>query len=145
MNGAVEMELDGDGLYVLAAVIRDEAGGMGTDGQYLVGCNVLHDLYDVSGHWETLTGRWVTLGDILEQSAHQQPEATEFAIASGAADGLRCLDYPRCRHLGSTQDLYKWLSRGYVDPGTYEIWLGESGQMLVCVPGIPNLPAPMGK
>lgn len=145
VNGAVAMDVDADGLYVLAALIQAEAGGMGARGQYLVACNVLHDLYDVGGRWCELTGRWSTLGNVLADSTIQQPQAGAFSVANGAADGLVCAEYPRCRHLGSTQDLYTWMARGYVDPGTYQIWLGASGQMLVCVPGIPAMLAPPGK
>jgi len=145
LNGAVEADVDADGLAHLAAVIQVEAGGMGKEGKYLIACNVLHDLYDVGGDWERLIGRWAKLEEILSGSPPREPTSGDFSVAGGAADGTACYNYPRCRFVGSTLELYGWEVDGYVDPGVYDLWLARSGQMLACVRGTPDLPGPPGK
>lgn len=135
---------DADSIYTLAALMEAEAGNMGRDGLLLVGCNVAHDLYDVASRWEELTGRWSPLGDILAGNEWVEPGAMTRGLADAVVDSDLCVGYPRCRHLGSLNDLTRWIDAGYVDPGQYLLWsggrVGDTYPMLVCVPGVPELP-----
>ena len=140
VNRAAMVELSPERAAAAAALVEAEASGMGRQGQLLVACNLLADVYDVHGFWEELVGRWPPLGLVLEGNAPKTPGSEAFAAVNAAADGDVCAAYPRCRHLGSVMDLYTWYEAGYVEVGEYEIWLGESGQMLVCVEGLPDLP-----
>jgi len=145
VNGAVAMELGNPGLSVLRQLIEAEASGMGRDGKYLVACNVLGDLWDVGGNWERLTGRWGPLGNILEGNPPRTPRSETVAVANGAVDGLACLEYPRCRFVAPAREIEKFRARGWLESGQYQYWLSPHGQALVCVPGVPDLPAPPGK
>ena len=133
INPAVEADLSADDVAVLAALIRAEAGGMHAEGQYLVACNVLADLYLAEGDWNALCGRWSPLEGILAGNSPVSPQGDHFAIANGAADGEDCRHYPRCRFLGSVTDVHAWQANGWVEPGRYDLWLGPGGQMLVCI------------
>jgi hypothetical protein len=140
VNRAAAVALSPERAAAAAAVVEAEASGMGRRGRQLVACNLLADVYDVHGSWEALVGRWPPLGLVLEGNAPRTPGSEAFIAVNAAADGDVCAGYPRCRHLGSVMDLYTWYEAGYVEVGEYEIWLGESGQMLVCVEGLPELP-----
>jgi len=103
-------DLSSDDIAILASLVRAEAGGMHTDAQYLVACN------------------------ILAGNNPRQPISEDFAIANGAADGDICREYPHCRFLGNIGDVHAWQANDWIKPGRYDLWLGPGGQMLVCVP-----------
>lgn len=130
---------------IAADVVSSEAGGMGRTGKQLVACNIVMDFYDVAGDWDLLKARWLTLPKVLDGNTPLSPGEPDVTAVNLVMDTGICNDYPRCKFLGTTADLYTWLTMKYVEPGKYSLWLGESGQMLVCVEGTPDLPEPTVK
>lgn len=132
-NRVGELALTVDEVALLAALVQAEAGGMQEEAKYLVACNVLTDLAIAEGDWEALMTRWRPLPWILDGNSPRPADGLDFSVAQGAVDGQICKAVPRCQFLGCVRDLYTWLIEDYIEPDRYDLWLGPSGQMMVCV------------
>lgn len=145
-NRAAEIMMTSDVAYVTAALVDAEAQGMGVHGQTLVACNVLADLYDVGGDWHRLEGRWAPLKRILSGAMFPQPTEVTQIVVQDANGTEVCRDYPRCRFLGMPSDIPIWYRHGDWDTVLpTELYVGPTGQVLVCILGLPDLPTAPGK